>query len=364
MVNRLVELFLELSRIYSPTGDEDRLANYIIKTLDGKADRIRKDSYGNVYASKKGLGEPLFFAAHMDNVQPCKGTNPKLHNGYIKSDGTTTIGADNKAAIAALLYALENFYKRRPKHRAIELVFTRSEEVGNLGALNFDYKLLNSGRGFCFDSANKDVGLIVRSSPFYERFDINAIGRASHAARPEKGINALLGSAEFINRIKLGRRRNGTLVNIGVMKAGSARNAVPGFAELNGEIRSLEMKNIESCKKSLAGAMARAREASGAVFKSKFTTENPGYVHKRGTAAWKLMEYARRRISGAGLKPKLIDSFGVSDANIFNNRGIACLNISNGVENAHTKDERIKLSSLEKLHAIIESLATGDSSSE
>ncbi|HUT87795.1 MAG TPA: M28 family peptidase [Candidatus Heimdallarchaeota archaeon] len=83
--------------------------------------------------AKASTAEPLMLAAHADTVKPGRGITPVVEEGIIRSQGETILGADDKAGIAGIFVAV----RTAVKHPPLEIVITRSEEVGLLGAKNF-----------------------------------------------------------------------------------------------------------------------------------------------------------------------------------------------------------------------------------
>ena len=71
---------------------------------DGTGERIGGTA-GNLYARLEGnaAGEPLLFSCHLDRVAPGNGVKPRIEGDYISSDGTTVLGADDAAGLAAIL---------------------------------------------------------------------------------------------------------------------------------------------------------------------------------------------------------------------------------------------------------------------
>ena len=142
--NRLVDTFCELARIDSPSGEEEVVAQHLVGRLEGLGLKVMRDDYGNVVASDGGE-DPLILSAHMDTVEPGRGVKPSVDGERIVSDGTTILGGDCKAGVAAILEALESIEEDGVARRAIEVAFTREEEIGLVGARNLDFSLL-SGR--------------------------------------------------------------------------------------------------------------------------------------------------------------------------------------------------------------------------
>lgn len=76
----------------------------------------------------------------MDTVTPGKSVKPVVKKDRITSDGTTILGADDKAGLAIILEVLQTLKEQKPPHPPVEAVFTLTEENGMQGAKNLDYK--------------------------------------------------------------------------------------------------------------------------------------------------------------------------------------------------------------------------------
>ena len=192
MINRdrLVKTFCDLVRIDSPSGEEEAVAQELIKRLEGMGLNVQRDDYGNLVANDGG-NNPITLSAHMDTVEPGRGIQPLVELDRIVSDGTTILGGDCKAGVAAILEALESVLEDGTPHGAIEVAFTREEEIGLVGARNLDLSLLKGKEAVVFDGEGPP-SQITSSSPTYIGFDIEITGRAAHAgAEPEKGISAI-----------------------------------------------------------------------------------------------------------------------------------------------------------------------------
>ncbi len=341
--NRLIETFLNLVKIDSPTGREKEVGDFILKIIKEIDLKEERDRVGNIIVRLPGEGEPLFFNAHLDTVQPGEGINYKIKKGTIISDGTTILGADNKVAVAAIIEALR--WLKKNGRRALEVVFTVSEESENLGAFNLDYSSLRSKFGFCFDCGEK-LGTVILGSPFYDSFDVLIKGKSAHAASPEKGINALGRACQSLGRLKTGRVGRETVLNVGTIQGGSARNAVPGKVNLSGEIRSFEEKDI-----------IKWEDKINKVFMNDRVTikrENNGYDFQK-TDTW--VKNTTKILRELNLKVYYKKSWACSDANIFNKKGLKVLNLGEGAKNIHTCQENIKIKDMVILTQLIIKLA-------
>jgi tripeptide aminopeptidase len=291
----------------------------------------------------------------MDNVEPCNNVKPSISNGRIHSDGTTILGADSKAAIAAIINMTQKISRSRKKHRPIELIITKSEESGNYGAIKFNYNLLNAKEGFCFDSVSK-IGTIVLSSPAYERFDISLIGNGAHASKPQDANNPIDGFIWLQKKVKTGIVSNNMIANIGVVKIGSVRNAVPGTVNIEGEMRSISERDIILYKAELKDALKKTLIKFKLSGRLKIARENDGYKVLKNNPT---IAHAIKSTLSIRTTPNLINSWAISDANIFNTKGLCCINLGDGVKNAHTTKESISIKDLMRLEQLMHALISG-----
>src|ERR687896_782842 len=106
-------LFTELAAISSPPGEErpvaDRVLKYLrdlgLETIEDDAGPRVGSTMGNVYAriTPTSEGTPIFLCAHLDTVPPEGAIEPIVTDGVIRNAAGTILGADNKAAVAAML---------------------------------------------------------------------------------------------------------------------------------------------------------------------------------------------------------------------------------------------------------------------
>ena len=228
MVNeqRLLATFLELVQIDSPSGQEQVIAGVIANKLQALGTAVRVDALFNVTAKIPGQGagkrhRPLFLNAHSDNVAPARGIQPKLAGGLIVSDGTTVLGADDLAGVAAILETVQVLRENKLDHVPLEIAITTQEEVGMHGAKGLDLKGFHAKEGVVIDGPGP-VGGITVAAPSLNLIDARIIGKAAHSGHaPEAGINALLAAVAAIGKMKLGRIDSQTTANIGILRGGS-----------------------------------------------------------------------------------------------------------------------------------------------
>lgn len=357
MINRdrLVSTFLELVQIDSPSGQEGEIAQCLTADLMSLGLTVERDATGNIISRLAGKGIPTLVCAHMDTVEPGRGVKPVFEKGIITSDGTTILGADDKSGVAVILEVLRVLVERGLPHPPLEVVLTVSEEQGLKGSKGLNLSELRAQEGIVLDGGG-EIGTIVVSAPSQDKIWAVVHGRAAHAGvEPEKGINAIVVASEAIAAMPLGRIDEETTANIGRIQGGTATNIIPDRVEIAGEARSRDEGKLESQVKAMTEALRKAAKRHGATVEIDV---------RRSYSTFKLSEddsIVRRAVAAAkslGLRPALVPSGGGSDANVFNAGGIATINISTGMEQVHTTEERIAVADMVKcaefLMAIIE----------
>jgi tripeptide aminopeptidase len=254
----VVSLFTELAAIPSPPGDERAVADRVIAYLRGLGVEVEEDAAGDRIGSTMGNvvarlpatggspqgGTPLFLCAHLDTVPPTAPIEPVLEDGIVRNAQPTILGADNKAAVAAMLEATRRVLAEGRPHAGLELVFTPKEEVGLEGAKALDPKLLTADVGFVYDHAGP-IGEVVVAAPAATAIDAVFGGRAAHAGmHPEEGRSAVYAAARAIADLRLGRIDAETTANVGTIAGGTARNIVPDRCTVTAEARSRDERKL------------------------------------------------------------------------------------------------------------------------
>jgi tripeptide aminopeptidase len=137
---RLLETFIELLSINSPSFQEKEIGPRLAKKLKDRGCRVTIQKYDksfNLIATKKGTvtkAHPLLLSGHMDTIEPTEDIKFSIQRDSIRSTGSTVLGADDKSALAQILEALAVLQERALPHGDIEIVFTSAEEKGLHGS--------------------------------------------------------------------------------------------------------------------------------------------------------------------------------------------------------------------------------------
>ena len=349
-------LFVELARVPSPPGEERAVADRVIDYLRGLAVPVDEDdagaridsTIGNLYArvEPNGGGTPLFFCAHLDTVPPEGPLEPVIDDGVVRNGGGTILGADNKSAVAAMLEATRRVVAENRPHGGIELLFTPKEEVGLRGAAAFDHERLSARVGYVYDHAGP-VGEVILGAPFQCKLDVAFHGRAAHSGMyPEEGRSAIAAAARAIADLRLGRLDHETTANVGTIRGGSARNIVPERCFFEAEARCHDERKLAELVEEMLETITFAGQLAECDVETQVDPSARGYRFKRDDEPVRL---AAAAFDLVGVKPSYGLSGGGADANVFNERGLQCLNLANGMTDIHTPDERIAIADLERM---------------
>lgn len=349
MINEAIKNFVELCKIPSPSGKEEKVREKILELYKDLGE-WKIDEVGNMYL-KVGKGDKsLLLNAHIDTV-PVNGDsiNVIIEDEIIKTDGKTILGADDKSGVIAILEGVKR--KKDKFNGVIDVVLTVEEETGLKGAKNINLSYIDAKEGFVFDMHNPP-GEIVSESPYHNTFEIFIYGKASHAgAEPEKGINAILLASKAISRIKLGKIDEETTSNIGVIKGGNATNVVPDYVEVHGEARSRNENKLLNITDEIINIFIEEIEKGGGRLDYHLNREYNGYKFSEND---KLISLIKKVFESLDIKPIVRPTMGGSDSNIFHEKGIKTIVLSCGMMNVHTKEEYIRIKDLMKSIDVVE----------
>lgn len=357
LTSRVVDLFLELCAIPSPPGQERAVADRITRELDAIGLEWDEDGCGPAIGSTAGNvlcrlpgnvggGVPIFLCAHFDTVPLDGDLEPVLDDGTVRNAGGTILGADDKSALAVMVEAARRIVEEGRPHAGVELLFTPMEEIGLVGASAFDATRLQARVGYVYDQA-APIGDVVVGSPTAQELELTFVGRAAHAGMyPEEGRSAILAAARAIVDMPLGRIDEVTSANVGLVRGGSARNVVPERCSLEVEVRSHDEERVTEVVQQIVDAAAFAASLSECSLESRVEQKYRGYRFRDDDLPVRL---AVEALAQAGYTARLGLSGGAADANVFNARGLQCVNLANGMTDIHTPDERIAIEDLERM---------------
>ncbi len=360
--DKLLEDFLDMVRIDSPSKDERGMADWLTAKFKELGCEVEEDdagekiggAAGNLFVRLPGNTsdvKPLMFSAHMDTVEPARGIEPVVEDGIVRSRGETVLGSDDKAGIAVILQ-LARMALAQPDVPRPDLEFSIhiAEEIGLLGAKHVDTGKFKAIAGFILD--DHDPKAVTIGSPSATRMTFKVIGKAAHAGvEPEKGYSAIKVASEAIARMNMGRIDPETTCNIGTINGGRASNIVTEEVVMAAEARSHSPEKLENqiqhMKDCFEETCAEWRVKSGEDVPkfvadvgedykaTRFTNED--YVLRLADAAGKSLNWSmEKKVGGGG-----------TDGSVLTHKGIPCLVIGVGMQDVHSTKEWIRMSDLE-----------------
>ena len=380
----------EFSETCPSTPKQRLLGEQLVKEmLEMGIEDARIDENGYVYGSIPG--DPALPAigliAHMDTAPDASGANIKakivpfdgsdiclneeqgiylreseypalaLHHGkhLIVTDGTTLLGADDKAGVAEILAAAEYLKTARIKHATLKIAFTPDEEIGR-GADKFDIP------GFGADYAYTcDGGLIGEME--YETF--NAAG----ATVDFKGLNIHPGSAkgkmvnaqyiamEFQSLLPAAQKPEYTEGYEGFLHLTDMEGSVE-HARLRYIIRDHDMGKFTEKKEIMAAAAGFLNRKYGEGTVTLTVKDSYYNMREKIEPCFYIVERAMKAMEAVGMDARTSPVRGGTDGARLSYEGLPCPNLCTGGDNYHGRFEYIPVEDMEKCVEMLISLLT------
>lgn len=342
---------------------------------------ISLDKNGYVMAtlpSNVDLKVPIIgFLAHMDTSPEMSGTNvnPQVVNNYngedillnkssgltlktadfpeikqykgqtiITTDGTTLLGADDKAGIAEIVTAMEYLVLHPEiKHGTVKVGFTPDEEVGR-GVDFFDVKKFGAEYAYTMDGG--EIGELEYENFNAAKAKVLIQGRNVHPGTAKnKMINSLLVAHEFNSLLPVGQRPEFTSNYEGffhlIKLEGTVENSVSDYI-----IRDHDRTKFEN-KKVLMHDIANLLNLKYQNGTVKLEIQDQYFnMREKIEPVFHILEIARRAIEDLGIQPKIIPVRGGTDGSRLSFMDLPCPNIFAGGHNFHGKFEYVPLESM------------------
>ncbi len=353
----VARLAARLCEIPSPSRDEGDIARMVRDEVAALGAEVSEDDAaarigagcGNIVARWPATapgGTPVAFIAHLDTVPNVGPIEVELVDGHLTNRHPTILGGDDKAAIAAVITAMDRVRQEGRPHAGVELVFTPCEEIGLRGAAAFDPAVLRAEVGFVYDHTGR-IGDIIEAAPTLSSLDATFVGRAAHAGlAPERGRSAITAAGRAIARMPLGRIDPVTTANIGTVTGGTATNVVADRCTVTAEARSVDEARHAAQLTAMMDALTWAASESEVDLETRVDRHFVGYRlgrrDRQVVMAWDALD-------ALGLAPAFVVSGGGSDVNALLVNGFPAVNLCNAMEAVHTPDERIAVEALERM---------------
>ena len=349
----------------SPSTERQKdLGRALMQELEAlKLEDVHMDDCGNVLATlpaSEGVDAPVIaLIAHMDtapdasgeNVKPrlvryeggelklndtvsltealCPGLESHVGEELIVTDGTTLLGADDKAGVAEIMAAVETMIEKNVKHGEVRVIFTTDEEIGN-GVDGLDVQELGCDYGYTVDGG--PLGEIE-----FENFNAATAAMAFHAMLPEDEVPEKTDGYEgFFHLTEM---------------SGSVTEATLRYI-----IRDHDRERFEEKKALFADCAARLDEIYGNGTAEAQINDSYYNMKEKLLPHFHLIERAENAFRANGVEPQCVPIRGGTDGARLSWDGLPCPNLSTGGYNYHGVREWIPADSLEAMMNVLVTL--------
>ena len=365
----------------SPSTERQKvLGRALMQELEAlKLEDVHMDDCGNVLATlpaSEGVDAPVIaLIAHMDtapdasgeNVKPrlvryeggelklndsvsltealCPGLESHVGEELIVTDGTTLLGADDKAGVAEIMTAAQELLAMGGRHATLKIGFTPDEEIGR-GADRFDVK--GFGADFAYTADGGPVGEIE-----YENFNAAGAKVVVHGLNIHPGsakgkmVNSQLIAMEFQSLLPVGQRPELTEGYEGFFHLLGMKGEVER-SELHYIIRDHDMEKFEEKKAVMTAAADFINRKYGAGTLELTLKDSYYNMKKCIEPCMYVVERAKKAMAAAGMNPVEVPIRGGTDGARLSYEGLPCPNLCTGGENYHGRFEFIPTEDMEK----------------
>ena len=373
----------------SPSTERQKdLGNVLMQELEAlHLEDVHMDDCGNVLATlpaSEGVDAPVIaLIAHMDtapdasgeNVKPrlvryeggelklndsvsltealCPGLESHMGDELVVTDGTTLLGADDKAGLAEIMAAVETILEKNIKHGEVRIIFTTDEEIGH-GTDGLDVQELGCDYGYTVDGG--PLGEIE-----YENFNAAAAVLTVHGVGVHPGsaknvmVNAATVAMDFhalLPEDEVPEKTEGYegFFHLTDMEGGMAK------ATLRYIIRDHDREKFEEKKSLFAACAEKINEVYGDGTAEVDITDSYYNMKEKILPHFHLIERAENAFRANGVAPMCVPIRGGTDGANLSWAGLPCPNLSTGGYNYHGVREWIPSASLDAMTNVVVTL--------
>ena len=360
---RLLNTFLDLVKIYSPSRNEINVMKYITEKLEKLGVKYilhdHSAEYGGntpVIISKLEKNcddtnlEAISLSAHMDVVEPSKDLDVYVEDGLVKTRTETTLGGDDKGGVAIILETFESLVENNLPHNDVFAVITPSEEVGLLGAKSIKWEEIPDEFTPAKDMLVLDNGggadLVAVEGPCMYKINVHYEGASAHAGiEPEKGRSAILAMSNAIAKMRIGRLNDYTTSNIGSIISEFPTNVVPKDCKIRMEVRCLNEDEAKENVDNYVDIFEKTAKEFEVKCNIDIEYDYPPLKQIDGNV---LLNRVLDAYNKVGVVAKPIKIGGGCDGNIYLKNGFNSVILGVGMYKIHTIEEYLVISDMEK----------------
>lgn len=376
----------ENSDTFPSTLKQHLLGEELVKELKELGiENAFKDNFGYVYGYLKGNKEKTIgLIAHLDTALEVSGANvnPQVIENYngediilnenfsinikdfpfiknfkgdtlITTDGTTLLGADDKAGVAIIMSLVSELINTNGNHPSIWVVFTPDEEVGN-GALHFNYDLVKVDFAYTIDGA-------AINSISYENFNaasayIKINGVSIHPGDSKgKMINSIMVAKEFDNMLPVNARPEYTAKYDGFNHLLDIKGSV-SLTEMAYIIRNHDNNLFEQQKDCFRKIAKYLNEKYGENTVELYLQDSYKNMKDLILPHPEVIELPKKAIAACGYTPESEPIRGGTDGARLTYEGVLCPNLGTGSYNHHGPKEFANVNEMEMMVKILKTM--------
>lgn len=376
------------------TEKQKNLSRLLVEELKamGIAD-AEMDEHGYVYASIESNTDKkvpvLCFCSHVDTAPDCSGSNvkPVMHHNYkgqdlvlpgdplqvirvsehpelknqigndiITTDGTTLLGADDKAGVAEIMDAA-HYLMNHPevKHGKIRILFTPDEEIGR-GADKADIKKLGANVGYTLDGGT--VGTLENETFSADGVSLKIKGFSTHPGyAKDKMQHAMKIAAEIIGKLPADKSPERTEKKQAFIHPNTINGGLEEV-EIKFLIRAFDNPTLLALEEELRQIVIEVLKHYDKSSYEFVVTQQYRNMKEVLDKQPEIINYALEAITRSGVKPVLDSIRGGTDGSRFSFMGLPTANLFAGEHGIHSKQEWVSVQDMEKAVMTIVNLCT------
>ena len=263
----------------------------------------------------------------------------------IVTDGTTLLGADDKAGVAEILTAAEILLTQGGKYATLKIGFTPDEEIGR-GADKFDIQ--GFGADYAYTADGGTVGEIE-----YENFNAASACVTFHGlnihpgSAKDKMVNSQYIAMEYQSLLPTAQKPEYTEGYEGFIHLTDMRGEVEN-SQLRYIIRDHDMAKFQEKKRRMTAAADFLNDKYGPGTVEIALRDSYFNMREKIEPCMEIVDRAKRAMALAGMEPKEVPVRGGTDGARLSYEGLPCPNLCTGGENYHGRFEYIPVEDMEQ----------------
>lgn len=273
----------------------------------------------------------------------------------IVTDGTSLLGADDKAAIAAIMDALQYFQANpEQKHGTVKVAFLPDEEQGLRGAKAFDVQAFNADFAFTLDCCG--IGEFVCENWNAGDVVVTFTGQSAHPMSAKGKLkNSLLMAHKFIAMLPAGEAPEYTEGREGYywvkeLKGNSAKTV------LNLDVRDFTQQGYQKRMQFLQSLADSCQQLWDGGVEIKLSNRYENVANSLQDDRLGILDIARQAYQRNGIEMKAVPMRGGYDGAVLSQKGLPCPNLFTGAHNFHSIYEYLPVPSLYAASAVVQDI--------